>query len=219
MTQPQPAAVVPPTAPIAPAAVPAPPAQPAPADTGYPENTPVVEMTPVQQAAYWKHMARKHEGRANSQSDYADLKAKADELDRVKAAQMSEQEKAVAAAKAEGQTAAEQAAAAKYGAQLAAAEIRIAAAGRIPDKDLVELLEDIALPKFLNTDGTVNADKVTAFVNKVAPAGTAGGQAGQQQRRGPDMGQGRREASSMSARDAGRAEAQKRFGTASAGAA
>jgi hypothetical protein len=48
----------------APAQQPAPPSQPAlVGEHGYPEKTPVAEMTIEQQAAYWRHHARKHEDR------------------------------------------------------------------------------------------------------------------------------------------------------------
>lgn len=39
------------------------PVQAATGERGYPENTPVAEMTVEQQAAYWRHHARKHEDR------------------------------------------------------------------------------------------------------------------------------------------------------------
>jgi hypothetical protein len=53
-----------PTAPPTPAQQPAQPSQPAPVgEHGYPEKTPVAEMTIEQQAAYWRHHARKHEDR------------------------------------------------------------------------------------------------------------------------------------------------------------
>jgi len=54
-------------APVAPApTAPAPDQQPAQAtagDRGYPDNTPVADMSVEQQAAYWRHHARKHEDR------------------------------------------------------------------------------------------------------------------------------------------------------------
>jgi hypothetical protein len=40
---------------------------------GYPDGKPVAEMEPAHQVAYWKHHARKHEQRANSVPDAAEL--------------------------------------------------------------------------------------------------------------------------------------------------
>jgi len=40
---------------------------------GYPEGKPVAEMEPAHQVAYWKYHARKHEDRANSSPDAAEL--------------------------------------------------------------------------------------------------------------------------------------------------
>jgi hypothetical protein len=40
---------------------------------GFPDNTPIAEMTAEHQAAYWKHQSRKHEQRATSAPDAAEL--------------------------------------------------------------------------------------------------------------------------------------------------
>jgi len=72
-------------------------------DTGekfaFPPSTPQSDMTAEQRAEYWRHKSQKHEKRANARSDYDDLKAKAAELDQLRADQQTEQEKAVAAIK------------------------------------------------------------------------------------------------------------------------
>nr|WSW58507.1 hypothetical protein OG513_07865 [Streptomyces sp. NBC_00998] len=60
---------------------------------GYPDNTATADMTPEHQVAYWKHHARKHEQRANSAPDAAELerlRAAEAELSTRKAAEMSE---------------------------------------------------------------------------------------------------------------------------------
>lgn len=59
-------------------------------DKGFPEGTPVAEMTAEQQAAYWKHQARKHEERARSRADYDDVKKKAAEYDKYVESQKTE---------------------------------------------------------------------------------------------------------------------------------
>ncbi|MDR1265927.1 MAG: hypothetical protein LBK42_10320 [Propionibacteriaceae bacterium] len=53
---------------------------------GFPAGTPLAEMTVEQQAAYWKHHARRHEGAA---------KAARDEADQLRKAALTDQEKAV----------------------------------------------------------------------------------------------------------------------------
>ncbi|MGW2950791.1 hypothetical protein [Streptomyces eurythermus] len=68
---------------------------------GYPDGKPVAEMEPAHQVAYWKHHARKHEQRANSAPDAAELerlRAAEAELAQRKAADMTETERLQAAA-------------------------------------------------------------------------------------------------------------------------
>lgn len=87
------------------------------------------------------------------------------ELDALRQASMSEQEKAVAVAKTEGRAEAMQA----LGSKLAAAEIRAAAAGRLNDEQLVTLLDGLNLTAFVNDDGEVDQAKVVKFVDGIAP--------------------------------------------------
>ncbi|MEV8623403.1 hypothetical protein [Streptomyces sp. NPDC051079] len=104
----------------------------------------------------WKALARQWEKRAKEN------KSAVDELATLKASQMSEQEKAVAAAEKAGRTAA----ATEYGAKLAGAEFRaaVAAAGI----DLGEAAELIDTTRFVGTDGEVDTDGITAAVKKLA---------------------------------------------------
>ncbi|MFF9525351.1 hypothetical protein ACF1DV_25730 [Streptomyces achromogenes] len=72
------------------------PAAPTVNEHGYPDNTPVADMTSEHQVAYWKHHARKHEARANSAPDAAELERlrQADEeLKKRQAAELSETER------------------------------------------------------------------------------------------------------------------------------
>jgi hypothetical protein len=117
----------------------------------------------------WKAEARKWEGRA---------KANHTELETLRAANMSDQEKAIAEAEKKGRTAA----ATEYGQKLAAAEFRaaVAAAGI----DLGEAAEYIDVTRFVGDDGEVNVTAIKAAVtkfSKLAPARGAG-------RSGGDMG-------------------------------
>ncbi|GAA4684566.1 hypothetical protein [Streptomyces youssoufiensis] len=110
----------------------------------------------------WKAHARKWEERAK-----ANAKAQA-ELEKLRQAQMSDQEKAIEAAKAEGRTAA----ASEYGQRLAAAEFRaaVAAAGI----DLGDAAEYIDVTRFVGEDGEVNVAAIKSAVTKfsrLAPRG------------------------------------------------
>ena len=164
---------------------------------GFPDKTPIASMTAEQQVAYWKHQARKHEGTAKQRDDYDDIKA---ERDRLKAAGLSESEKAIEAARAEARTQAEKDVTAKYAARLVAAESRTAIGDRRTREQVADLLDGIDLSKFLTTSGEVDADKVSKHAELLAPKSTA------------DTGQGRRGgSSSMTKREAGIAEARKRF--------
>ena len=172
---------------------------------GYPDKTPVADMEPAHQAAYWKHQARKHESRADARQDYDAIKT---ERDRLRAAGQTEQEAAATAARVEG----EQAAAQKYGVRLVAAEFRAAAAGRIVNGqplDVAELVQGINASYYLTDTGEVDTDKVTRFIDGIAPATTSA--TGTPPPRFPDLGQGRFPVTPTSKRDAGVAEAHKRF--------
>lgn len=108
-------------------------------------------------------------------------KAATAELEKLREASMSEQEKAVSAAKAEGRTEALR----EAGTRMVDAEVRAAATGRNVDTDA--LLEGLDRSKFLDADGDPDRDSITAWIDRVAPA--------QQERTPdgfPDLGQGTR---------------------------
>ncbi|WP_329424000.1 hypothetical protein [Streptomyces sp. NBC_01268] len=110
----------------------------------------------------WKALARQWEKRAKEN------KSAVDELATLKASQMSDQEKAVAAAEKAGRTAA----AAEYGAKLAAAQFETAVARA--GIDLGEAAELIDTTRFVGKDGEVDTDGITAAVkklSKLAPRG------------------------------------------------
>ena len=183
---------------------PPPDAPPRPADEpAYPKNTPVEQMTAEQQVAYWQTQSRKHEQRVKGMADYSELKTKAAKADQLEAANATEQEKAAKAAREEGKAEALQEAAPR----LVAAEFRAAAKGVLTDGQRDALLEDLDLTKYLTAKGEVDVDKVTKKVTAFAP------QQQQGSGRGPDMGQGNRGGTSkVSAAEAGKAEAERRFG-------
>lgn len=133
-------------------------------DATEPEAAPTEGATPTLEELKaeldkWKATSRKHEDRAKANASAAK------ELEQVKAASMSEQEKAVAQAAFEARTAT----LAEVGSRLAAAEVKVAAAGKLDDDQLATILDTIDLTKFLTEDGEVDVDKVRAFVEGIAP--------------------------------------------------
>ncbi|MFF3398250.1 hypothetical protein ACFYW6_07025 [Streptomyces sp. NPDC002659] len=119
----------------------------------------------------WKAEARKWETRAKEN------KGAVDELATLRAANMSEQEKAVSAAEKAGRTAALAEAAPQI------AQARLEAAAARAGVDLTPLAEWIDLKKFVGEDGTVDDKAIKAAVekfSKLAPkgAGRSGGDLG-----------------------------------------
>lgn len=146
---------------------------------GYPENTKVADMSEAHQLAYWKHQSRKHEDRVKGMADYDEIKAERDSL---KAAGLTDAQKAVEDAKkaaADEATAAERA---KLAPRLVEAEFKATVAGRIPADRLKAILEPLDHTKFLTSSGEVDTDKVQQYVDGLAPDG----------KKWPDMGQGNR---------------------------
>ena len=157
---------------------------PPPPETGFPANTRVEDMTSEQSAAYWKHHSRKWEGRANARGDYDQLKAKAAELDKVKADQMSEQDKAVAEARAEGVAEATR----NSAASIAVAIFQGALSSRNLTPDDMGLITAAFNPAgFISEDGTTDQARVVAYADRIAGPVTGGKQ------KWPDMGGGKRE--------------------------
>lgn len=107
----------------------------------------------------WKALAQKHEQRAKSNAE------KAKGYDELKASQMTEQEKAVEAAKAEARAEAIREAAPR----LVSAEFRAALAGRRTPAEVSELIEDLDLSKYLNEAGEVDAERVAKKAELLAP--------------------------------------------------
>lgn len=133
------------------------PTPPAPA----PDPTPPA-LDPVDQPlgeAGMRALEREREAAAEARREAAAVKA---ELEALRTAQMSDQEKALAAAKAEG--AAE--VSAKFANQVLLSEIRVAAAGKLADPtDAVRLLD---LSKFkVADDGTVDTTAISSAIDEL----------------------------------------------------
>lgn len=111
------------------------------------------------EAEKWKSLSRKNEEKAKANN--AQLK----ELEEFKKAQMSEQDKALEAAKAE----ARKGAITEMGAKLVAAEVRVAAAGRLDAEKLSVLLDGLNLGKFLTDAGDPDTEAITSWVDSIVP--------------------------------------------------
>jgi hypothetical protein len=145
-------------------------------------------MTTEQQLAYWRAHARKHEDRVKAQSDYDDLKAKAAQYDELARESMTEQEKAVEAARAEARAAAQT----EFGGRLVDAQIIATSAGRLSQEQLQVLLDGLDRGRFLTDAGEVDTERVRTYVDGIAPAAAPGAPAGP---KWPDLGQGKRNSS------------------------
>lgn len=117
-------------------------------------------------------------------ADYDELKAKAEAHDALVAANATDTEKAIAAARADAAASARTEVLGQVGGQLVEAHIRTAVGTRLPEAQLAALLEHLDRSKFLGPDHQVDAAKVTAYVDSVAPVKQAGAPNLQQGTRG-----------------------------------
>lgn len=156
-------------------------------DRGFPANTPVVEMTPEQQVAYWRTQARKHEDRVKERSDYDDLKAKAEELEQLRAASMTEQEKALAEAVEKARTEARAEAVRELGATTVTTLFKSALEGRGKTAEQVEVLMKHFNAESFIVDGQADTKTILSLADSIAGPVTGGGKGS-----GPDFGQGNR---------------------------
>lgn len=137
---------------------------------GYPADTKVADMKPEEQAAYYKHQSQKHEERnkallAVTGGKHGDaLKAELEELGNLRKEKLTPSEKAIEDAK----TAARAEAAKEFSSQLVAAKFE-AALAHVAEDRREQLIEGIALEKFLTSDGKVDADKVKTHAAAIAP--------------------------------------------------
>lgn len=113
------------------------------------------------EAEKWQNMARKHEERAKKDAGAAK------ELEKLRAAQMSETERIAAEAKQQGLTEAQKAAAPR----LVRAEMRVAAVEAGLGKEALDgFLEYADLTKFVGEDGEPDTDAIAKAVARLAPA-------------------------------------------------
>ncbi|MEU7905306.1 hypothetical protein [Actinoplanes sp. NPDC049118] len=128
---------------------------------------PLEQMTGEQREAYWRHYARRNEDRLKAMGDYEQLRAKAAAHDDLIAANQTEHEKAVTAARDAGRAEAMQ----QAGAVLVDAHLRAAVGARLQPDQVTALIAGVNTAGFLTADGIgVDTDKIGAFVNAVLPS-------------------------------------------------
>lgn len=177
-------------------------------DHGYPADTPLEQMSAEQREAYWKHQARKHEDRNRAYGGVTpeQVRTLTEEAERRRREQLPADQQALEKAKDDVRAELRRS---EVGPARVEAAFARASAGRLDPAVLDGFLEDVDLARYLNDDGTVNTDKVTARVASLAGAnGGNGGRGG----RTPDLGQGRRGGQPLTGREQGLAEAERRFG-------
>jgi hypothetical protein len=134
---------------------------------GYPENTPVQQMNAEQQAAYWRHYARRNEDRLKQMGDYAQLKEQAEAYQKYLLDSQTEQQKAIAEAEQRGR----KTALAEAGGHMVEAYVRASAAGRMSEEQVSTLLQGLDRNRFVNpATGQVDAQMVQGYISMLAPA-------------------------------------------------
>lgn len=118
------------------------------------------------EAERWKTIADSTDKRAKRFQDESKANAaKAKELEEIKQQSMTEIERAVAAAEAEGEMKATR----KMGARFVESEFRVALAGR--PVNVQELLDGLNTDRFLDSDGNPDVPKITKFADANWPVG------------------------------------------------
>lgn len=166
---------------------------------GFPANTPVDQMTPAQQAAYWKDKARKHEARAGQ---WSGLGKSVDEVKKIIDENQTDAEKAIADARSAGR-----AEGLKEGNTVTIdtiIDVTLKTAG--VKREDVPAIAVWDYTKFLKEDGTVDTDKVTAVLSTTLNSNESSPP------KPGHLGQGPRANTHKTAKDAGVAEAERRFG-------
>ncbi|MHC6175462.1 hypothetical protein [Glutamicibacter sp. X7] len=168
-------------------------------DLGFPADTAVKDMTPDQQAAYWKHQARKHESRVKAYGDITpeQVQGLVDERENERKKKLSDADRQREEAVQKATTSAKADAARRE----ADTALKIALRGRVIDGQAA-----FDRPDFVKDDAA-DVDAILEWVEQNSHPAQAGGGSGNQ-----IPGQGDRERMKTSGRAAGQAEASKRFG-------
>ncbi len=151
-------------------------------DRGYPEGVPLADMAETEQLAYWKHQSRKHEAAAKAApraDELRELRAAKQKLDQVVAEQMTEQEKAVAAARDEGRQSAFTEASTTAVAAIFTATLLDQG---MSTEDVQEVTRPLSLGAFV-TDGGPDVGAIRAYAARLGARPVTAN---------PDLGQGKR---------------------------
>lgn len=173
----------------------------------YPTGKAVADMTADEQVAYWKFHSQKHEQAWKGKlGEYTpeQVAEMAKRIEEIEAANLTETEKAVKEAYERGK--AEAAADSANIAVRALIDARKANLDEKEDADVIESLDLLDYTKFI-TDGSVDSARLTKVLDRLAPVG-----GGTSAPAWPATGQGNRNTGTGSAKDAGKAEAERRFG-------
>ncbi|MGK9270488.1 hypothetical protein KXR83_05745 [Williamsia muralis] len=193
----------PPATPPAPTPPAGPPTPPPNADKGFPENTPIADMTVEQQLAYFKHHDRK---KADTLSKFGgftpeQVKQQAEDLEKLRQAQLTADQRAIEDAKTEAANAAKSEAAGTW-----APKLLKAVASRFVEGDQLKSFLAVTDAKAFIKDGEFDDEAVVGHLTGLF--GTANNTSGNQQQRQWGQGGGRPQA--QSGRDQGLAEAKRR---------
>lgn len=183
-----------------------------PAPQGFPTETPLAEMTDAQQAAYWKHHARKHEGTVKAYGgrtpqQIADLET---QLNALQTERMSAEEKAVADAVSQAREATRVEVEQEWQGKYRTARLEAVAGQILTDKDqLASFMNIVDTSKFVGEDGDIDTEAVighlTAIYGKPREFGASLPQH-------VNWGQHGSKPPAPSGAALGKAEAEKRFG-------
>lgn len=149
--------------------------QPAGDEQGFPADTAVADMEAAEQAAYWKHKARKHEAAAKSRSDYDDLKS---EIEKLRSEKLTNEEQALAAARDEGVREGSAKASERLARGAVRAEVRavLATSGVADSEEIQAAVEDLIgsldVSKLATDDG-VDAERIAKIVRPLVASGSA----------------------------------------------
>lgn len=125
--------------------------------------------TPEQQAQVDKILGERLAREASKYTDYDKFKAAAEELEKIKAAGMTDSEKAIKAAVDKAVADTRNAVLAETAGQRVEASFIASAAGRLQTEALTTLLTSLDKKAFLK-DGEVDNDKVKSLIDSIAPA-------------------------------------------------
>jgi hypothetical protein len=174
---------------------------------GFPANTPVAEMEPAQQAAYWKHQSRKHEGRAsafNGGLTAAEAQALQERIAAFEQEKLTDQERAVATAAEQARADARAEAERELLPKLQEMQVRTYAATILSKDQLQAWVPTVNLQAFVGEAGEVDEEKVMGTLTAIF---------GEPQHQQRDWGQFRNGDRRATPGESGRAEAERRFGT------